>query len=84
MAADEILLGDIYGKLLLVKLVYRKSSNATAEQTITDLHVTDLGDVSSSFLLLRGRSALLPSPLGLMIDFCSCCKGDFPNRTRHA
>ncbi|KWU45538.1 hypothetical protein RHOSPDRAFT_16259 [Rhodotorula sp. JG-1b] len=45
MTEDEILLGDIYGKLLLVKLVYRKSSNA--EQAITDLHVTDLGDVSS-------------------------------------
>jgi hypothetical protein len=46
MTADEILLGDIYGKLLLVKLVFRKNSS-NAEQTITDLRVTDLGDVSS-------------------------------------
>lgn len=50
MTSDEILLGDIYGKLLLVKLVLSKSSNA--EQTITDLRVTDLGDVSSLSLPL--------------------------------
>ena len=60
MTADEILLGDIYGKLLLVKLVFRKNSS-NAEQTITDLRVTDLGDVSSPPSLLRGK--ICPSPL---------------------
>lgn len=60
MTEDEILLGDIYGKLLLVKLVYRKSSNA--EQAITDLHVTDLGDVSSLSLSSFSSSERIRPP----------------------
>ncbi|GAA5985538.1 hypothetical protein JCM10908_007016 [Rhodotorula pacifica] len=63
LSVDEILLGDIYGKLLLVTL--RRGSSS--ERAIVDLSVSDLGDATSPTAIvdldITGTSARDQSPL---------------------